>query len=201
MRERRWWLRSPRGPTMGGPRRSHREPRRRRPPGRRPRRRAPPERPARSPRASDPCAGGRGSDGSARRGPRRTTPPAPRVRAGAGGSGIGSSAPCPPRPHRRRPAARPGTSRPLTLRVHTRTFTPTALIATRTGHGATMRRVKHAVRAVSLSVVLVCVAGTMAAGTALKYRCATGNYDGRQYRELCYSDIVPLLGTEQPGGG
>ena len=64
-----------------------------------------------------------------------------------------------------------------------------------------MRRVKHAVRAVSLSMVLVCVAGTMAVGTALKYRCATGNYDGRQYRGLCYSDIVPLLGTEQLAGG
>ena len=64
-----------------------------------------------------------------------------------------------------------------------------------------MRRVKHAVRAVSLSMVLVCVAGTMAVGTALKYRCATGNYDGRQYTGLCYSDIVPLLGTEQLAGG
>ena len=64
-----------------------------------------------------------------------------------------------------------------------------------------MRRVKHAARTVSLSMVLVCVAGTMAVGTALKYRCATGNYDGRQYRGLCYSDIVPLLGTEQLAGG
>ena len=64
-----------------------------------------------------------------------------------------------------------------------------------------MRRVKHAARTVSLSMVLVCVAGTMAVGTALKYRCATGNYDGRQYSGLCYSDIVPLLGTEQLAGG
>jgi len=64
-----------------------------------------------------------------------------------------------------------------------------------------MRRVKHATRAVSLSVVLLCVTGTMAVGTALKYRCAGGDYDGRQYRGLCYSDIVPLLGTEQLAGG
>jgi uncharacterized membrane protein len=63
-----------------------------------------------------------------------------------------------------------------------------------------MRRVKHANRAISLGVVLACVAGTMAVGTALKYRCAGGNYDGRQYRDLCYSDIVPLLSTEQLAG-
>ena len=63
-----------------------------------------------------------------------------------------------------------------------------------------MRRVKHA-RTVSLTVVLACVVGTMAVGTALKTPCAGGNYDGRQYRLLCYSDIVPLLGTEQLGHG
>jgi uncharacterized membrane protein len=65
-----------------------------------------------------------------------------------------------------------------------------------------MRRVKHAPRAVSLVVVLVCVAGTMAVGTALKAHCAGGDYsDGRQYRDLCYSDIVPLLSTEQLADG
>jgi uncharacterized membrane protein len=63
-----------------------------------------------------------------------------------------------------------------------------------------MRRVKHATRAVSLAVVLVCAVGTMSLGTALKYSCAGGNYDGRQYRDLCYSDIVPLLSTEQLAG-
>jgi uncharacterized membrane protein len=63
-----------------------------------------------------------------------------------------------------------------------------------------MRRVKHANRAIGLGVVLACVVGTMAVGTALKYRCAGGNYDGRQYRDLCYSDIVPLLSTEQLAG-
>jgi uncharacterized membrane protein len=63
-----------------------------------------------------------------------------------------------------------------------------------------MRRVKHAIRAISLGVVLACVVGTMSVGTALKYRCAGGVYDGRQYRGLCYSDIVPLLSTEQLAG-
>jgi uncharacterized membrane protein len=61
-----------------------------------------------------------------------------------------------------------------------------------------MRRVKHATRAISLGVVLLCVVGTMAIGTAAKSHCAGGDYsDGRQYRDLCYSDIVPLLSTEQ----
>ncbi len=65
-----------------------------------------------------------------------------------------------------------------------------------------MRRVKHAPRAISLAVVLASVFGTMAIGTALKSPCASGKYeDGRQYRLLCYSDIVPLLGTEQLGRG
>jgi uncharacterized membrane protein len=52
--------------------------------------------------------------------------------------------------------------------------------------------------AVSLAVVLGCVLGTMALGIALKAPCAAGSWgDGRQYTYLCYSDIVPLLGTEQ----
>jgi len=69
-------------------------------------------------------------------------------------------------------------------------------------HAATIRRVKHATRAVSLGVVLLCAAGTMAFGTALKSHCAGGDYsDGRQYHDLCYSDIVPLLSTEQLTGG
>ncbi len=58
---------------------------------------------------------------------------------------------------------------------------------------------KHAARpAVSLGVILACVFGTMALGAALKAPCAGGDWaDVRQYRFLCYSDIVPLLGTEQ----
>jgi uncharacterized membrane protein len=61
---------------------------------------------------------------------------------------------------------------------------------------------KHAARAVSLGVVLACVVGTMALSTATKAPCAGGDWgDGRQYRLLCYTDIVPLLGTEQLAGG
>ena len=62
---------------------------------------------------------------------------------------------------------------------------------------------QRAVRpAVSLALVLTCTLGTMLLGTALKSRCADGDWsDGRQYELLCYSDIVPLLGTEQLGGG
>ncbi len=59
-----------------------------------------------------------------------------------------------------------------------------------------MKRVTRPV--VSLGVVLACVIGTMALGTAMKSPCASGNWgDVRQYRFLCYSDIVPLLSTEQ----
>jgi uncharacterized membrane protein len=58
---------------------------------------------------------------------------------------------------------------------------------------------RHAASAtVSLGVVLACVVGTLVVGAALKAPCATGDWaDGRQYTFLCYSDIVPLLGTEQ----
>ena len=65
-----------------------------------------------------------------------------------------------------------------------------------------MRAVKHAGRAVSLTVVVACAAGTMALGTAFKSPCADGDWsDGRQYTRLCYSDVVPLLYTEQLTGG
>ncbi|MDP9330982.1 MAG: glycosyltransferase 87 family protein [Actinomycetota bacterium] len=61
---------------------------------------------------------------------------------------------------------------------------------------------KPARRATSLLVVIACVAGTMAFGVALKAPCAAGDWgDGRQYTRLCYSDIVPLLYTEQLTGG
>jgi uncharacterized membrane protein len=59
-------------------------------------------------------------------------------------------------------------------------------------------------RPVSLAMVLVCVSATMVLGVAAKADCASGDWgDLRQYKHLCYSDIVPLLGTEQlerPGG-
>jgi uncharacterized membrane protein len=49
---------------------------------------------------------------------------------------------------------------------------------------------------------MACLATTLALGIALKAPCASGDWgDGRQYRSYCYSDIVPLYGTEQLTGG
>ena len=51
-------------------------------------------------------------------------------------------------------------------------------------------------------MVLAVPAGHAVVGSALKAPCAGGDWgDGRQYRRLCYSDIVPLLDTEQLAGG
>ena len=64
-----------------------------------------------------------------------------------------------------------------------------------------MPRVERAVRPVSLLLVLGCTCATLILGSALKGPCASGAWsDGRQYRLLCYSDIVPLLNTEQLDG-
>ncbi|MBI2238935.1 MAG: hypothetical protein HYU54_10495, partial [Actinobacteria bacterium] len=64
-----------------------------------------------------------------------------------------------------------------------------------------------------LGLVLVSLAATLGLGLLLKTQpvlrdgglvspCAEGFWgDGRQYTRLCYSDIVPLLGTEQLEGG
>ena len=53
-------------------------------------------------------------------------------------------------------------------------------------------------RGIGLGLVLVCLGATLVLGAALKEPCASGGWsDGRQYRWLCYSDIVPLLGAEQ----
>jgi uncharacterized membrane protein len=57
-------------------------------------------------------------------------------------------------------------------------------------------------RPAGLGLVLSCLAGTLALGAAVKAPCADGNWsDGRQYLRLCYSDIVPLLSTEQLTSG
>jgi uncharacterized membrane protein len=57
-------------------------------------------------------------------------------------------------------------------------------------------------REVGLGIVLLCLAGTLCLGLAAKAPCASAQWgDGRQYRWLCYSDIVPLLGTEQLATG
>jgi uncharacterized membrane protein len=56
--------------------------------------------------------------------------------------------------------------------------------------------------AVGLGLVLACLAGTLLIGAVQKAPCAGGDWtDGRQYRLLCYTDIVPLFGTEQLAGG
>jgi uncharacterized membrane protein len=55
---------------------------------------------------------------------------------------------------------------------------------------------------VSLLVVLVATVVTLAVGGLVKEPCASGDWaDGRQYRRLCYSDIVPLYGAEHLQGG
>jgi uncharacterized membrane protein len=65
-----------------------------------------------------------------------------------------------------------------------------------------MPRVERLARPVSLVVVLACTCGTLILGAALKSPCAAGRWgDGRQYTWFCYSDIVPLLSTEQLAGG
>jgi uncharacterized membrane protein len=64
------------------------------------------------------------------------------------------------------------------------------------------RRVPHASRPVTLGLVLACLAGTLLIGAVHKAPCAGGDWaDGRQYRLACYTDIVPLFGTEQLAGG
>ena len=64
-----------------------------------------------------------------------------------------------------------------------------------------MRGVERAGRPVSLLLILACTCGTLVLGVALKAPCTTAEWsDGRQYRLLCYSDIVPLLNTEQLTG-
>jgi uncharacterized membrane protein len=53
-----------------------------------------------------------------------------------------------------------------------------------------------------LGLILLCLGATLILGAVSKVPCASGDWsDGRQYRLLCYTDIVPLLGTEQLAGG
>ena len=55
--------------------------------------------------------------------------------------------------------------------------------------------------AVGLGIVLACVVGTMAAGAAPKDPAPPAiGPTLRQYRQLCYTDVVPLLDTEQLAG-
>jgi uncharacterized membrane protein len=73
-------------------------------------------------------------------------------------------------------------------------------------------RMPPRVRHVGLGLVLLCLAGTLFLGFllksqpsieqgALRFPCAEGDWHGQQYTRLCYSDIVPLYGTEHLQGG
>jgi len=72
----------------------------------------------------------------------------------------------------------------------------------RTGSEPDGRTGPRGARAVTLGLVLACLGGTLLIGAAHKGPCAGGDWaDGRQYRLACYTDIVPLFGTEQLAGG
>jgi hypothetical protein len=62
-------------------------------------------------------------------------------------------------------------------------------------------RLPRGARPIGLGLILLCLSGTFVAGALSKGPCASGAWDGQQYRVLCYTDIVPLLGTEQLSGG
>jgi uncharacterized membrane protein len=54
---------------------------------------------------------------------------------------------------------------------------------------------------VSLATVLAATFVTLSLGYALKAPCTAGNWsDGRQYKIVCYTDVVPLFGGEQLQG-
>src|SRR5207245_3875488 len=58
------------------------------------------------------------------------------------------------------------------------------------------------VKLAGLGLVFGALAFTLALGAAAKATCAGGSWgDLRPYRHLCYSDIVPLYGTENLSGG
>jgi uncharacterized membrane protein len=64
------------------------------------------------------------------------------------------------------------------------------------------RRLRRGARPIGLGLVLLCLGGTLIVGAVSKAPCASGRWsEGQQYRLLCYTDIVPLLGTEQLAGG
>jgi uncharacterized membrane protein len=76
---------------------------------------------------------------------------------------------------------------------------PPGTNATEVAAGSGPRRTAGAL---SLTVVLAATVGTLALGGLQKQPCSGADWrDGRQYRLLCYTDIVPLFGTEQLSGG
>jgi uncharacterized membrane protein len=61
---------------------------------------------------------------------------------------------------------------------------------------------RRAVSGLSLWALIVATFATLGMSLLVKQPCATGDWsDGRQYRRLCYTDIVPLYGTERLTGG
>lgn len=56
-------------------------------------------------------------------------------------------------------------------------------------------------RGVGLGLVLLCLAVTLVLAYATKAACASGEWTGQQYTTRCYTDIIPLLGTEELAGG
>lgn len=65
-----------------------------------------------------------------------------------------------------------------------------------------MGNLARSVSGISLAGVVGATLLTLALGLALKAPCSSANWaDGRQYRLLCYSDIVPLYGSERLQGG
>ncbi|MDP8957248.1 MAG: glycosyltransferase 87 family protein [Actinomycetota bacterium] len=63
-------------------------------------------------------------------------------------------------------------------------------------------RATRAVATLPLTAVLAATIGVLALGLAQKAPCATGDWsDGRQYRWLCYTDLVPLFHSERMNTG
>jgi uncharacterized membrane protein len=61
---------------------------------------------------------------------------------------------------------------------------------------------RRAIAVVSLGVILATTLLVLLAGILVKKPCASGVWgDGRQYKRVCYSDIIPLFGTEHLTGG
>jgi uncharacterized membrane protein len=68
---------------------------------------------------------------------------------------------------------------------------------------AVRRRGAHRIAAAgTLGMILAATVVTLTVGALVKAPCANGSWgDGRQYRRLCYSDIVPLYGAERLTAG
>lgn len=64
------------------------------------------------------------------------------------------------------------------------------------------RPVRRVLASFSLGAILAATIATLTLGALVKQPCASGDWaDGRQYKRLCYSDVVPLYGTEHLTGG